>query len=289
MPPAKKRTRKKTAARTKGATPIKRPVKDLALPDEPKDQLQDLLRYVILIYGRQGVGKSTWAASAPDCLMLSTERVSKHLQCYDFNTEDGGPGVSDWRIFRKAVSLLKKTDRFKAVAIDTVAAAYEHCSKYVCDELGIGHPSEAGYGKAWSAVRHEFVGMLREIIATGRGLIMTAHMQTKEIESFSGMSYTRIQPDMTGQAYSIIKAITDFTLYAEFAKDTKGNDIRVLITEGDEIVDAKRAIELPKFLPLEKEGGFDLVQKAVHGQAPKIDVMPSKQTQEEAADLLRSE
>lgn len=282
MPTPKKRTRKKATPKGSGKT-------EITLPDEPKELNKSLLAYVILVYGRQGIGKSTLAASAPDCLMLSCERVSKNLKCFDFNAENNGPGVNNWSVFKKAVSLLKKTDRFNAVAIDTVTAAFEHCSKHVCNGLGINHPSEMGYGKAYNAIRNEFVHALREIIGTGRGLIMTAHMQTKEIESFSGLTYTRIEPDMTGQAYKIVKAMTDFIFYAEYAKDTKGNDVRVLITEGDEIVTAKRAIELPKFLPLAKEGGFELIQRAVNGDAKSIEVMPSNQSQKEAADLLRSE
>ena len=184
----------------------------IKLPDKPKKAVADFYRYASLIYGRPGVGKTPFLASFPGTVLFSCERVSKGIECFDLNAENGG--VYRWEIFREGVKLLQQTDRFQTVAIDTIDAAYQHCLDYVCRKRGIEHPQDEAYGKAWSAVRDEFEAQLDAIWKTGRGIVFSSHAHEVEITSHSGEKYTRSQPTMSGQAYKFIKAKTDFGSYA---------------------------------------------------------------------------
>lgn len=248
-----------------------------SLPEVPREAFDDVRRYVTLIYGRAGVGKSHWLASWPDCLILSTERITKGLQCFDFNWERGG--CTSWDVFKEAVTLLRNNpDRFSTVGIDTIDVAYQYCLDYTCRKMGITHPGDAGYGSAWKEVKDEFTKNLQWIIKSGRGLVMTSHSREVEIVSHSGSKFTRIQPTMSGQCYGVLKGLTDFTFYAEFVRDSKGNNRRVLFTSGDEIIDAKSS-NLPRFLPLTEHNGFEVLESAFRGEdvgIPANDILPAK-------------
>ena len=267
-------------------------VSGLTLPDAPKEADTDFGNYLTLIYGRPGMGKSTFASTYPDACFFSCERISKALEVFDLNEAKGG--VTDWGVFRKGVELLEDNpDKFRTVVVDTIDAAYQQCLEWVCKKKKIEHPQDDGYGKGWNAVWTEFNGMLDRIIATGRGLVLTSHSKEIEITAHSGDTYTRIQPSMSGQAYKAVKAKSDFVLYAEFIKDNSGKSRRVLITEGDEVVDAKSPeldTPIPMYLPFPKKGGFDLVNCAFLGEdvgIPMETVKPAKATSKAGTDFIK--
>jgi hypothetical protein len=272
---------------------VKRGVKTLLpsyeLPTEPKAAMRDFYKYVSLIYGRQGIGKSTFAASFPNALMLSCERVSQGIECFDFNAEHGG--VKDWDVMRAAVDLLcKQRDKFNTIAIDTVEAAYQHCLRWICKRAGVEHPHDMNdYGKTWDAIRSEFATQMDRLWGAGYGIVFTAHSGEVEYTTHSGTEYTRIQPAVTGQALKYLKAKTDCILYAEYVKGADGKTRRVLITEGDEVVEAKHPGKLPRYLPLQISQGAALVARAFRGEEVGLkdsDVSPARTTSEQAAKMI---
>jgi len=288
---AKKKAKKKS--KKKVAKKKHRSVMDLSLPTEEKTPEEDFFLYATLIYGRPGIGKTSFIAGFPDAILFSCERVSKGIVAFDFNTENGGPGVNTWEVFKAGVKLLEKSDRFTTVAIDTIDAAYSHCMDYVCRMRGIEHPTDEGYGKAWNAVKDEFCGVMDRLWSTGRGIVFTSHAKEVQITSHSGEEYTRIQPTMSGQAYAFIKAKSDFVLYAEYVKNQQGKSQRILITTGDEVVDAKHAGSLPQFLPFKKgEAGVKVIQEAFNGEDVGIalrEFKPGKKTSKAGGKMIAME
>lgn len=259
----------------------------LVLPSGPKKIEADLSRYTIFVYARPGVGKTTLLSSFPDCLMFSCERVSKGIPCADFNSENGG--VKNWEIFRAGVELLEKDRRFKTVAIDTIDAAYNHCFNWVCEQRGIEHPEEEGWSKAWKAIQKEFQDQLMRIEATGRGVAFSSHSKEVEVQASSGAKFNRIQPTCAGAAYQIVKARTDFMLYAEHARTKEGKSIRILITEGDELIDAKHAGNMPAIIPLRAQGGYKVLEDAFAGRIQGIapsSLMSGRDTSKTANTLI---
>lgn len=240
-----------------------------SLPTAMREASDNPLEYTYLIYGRPGVGKTTWCASFPDCLLLSCERVSKGLEnVYDFNWEHGG--VTDWNVFKEAVALLekKKKHSFQVAAIDTGDALYNHCTEWVCRENSVQHPEEMPYGKGWALIRKEFQTQLQRLSACV-GIVITSHARESTIRMTSGGEFTRIQPTLPGQAMSVIKALTDFMLYAEFARSTSGKNIRVLFTSGDELIEAKSPVDCPEVILLPRKDGFTAIQKIFTGEHTK--------------------
>jgi len=263
----------KSAKSKGGKRKFAKPAPPPELPDEKKEAITDLLQYTLLLYGREKIGKSTFLSSYPDTLFLTTEPGTKGLEIFEYNHESGG--CKNWKLLKAAVDLLEKTDRFKTVVIDTVDRAYDMCMEYICREkLGIDHPSEEAYGKGWAAVRSEFMTTVHRILQTGRGLCFTSHAKEVSIKPQGGEEYTRITPTMSGQARGVVEALVDLFFYVEYIRSSAGTTERVIITEGDEVIWAgarEIGAPLPRFIPLTKEGGFEILQAAFNGEDVGLD------------------
>lgn len=222
--------------------------------------------YIYLLFGRGGIGKTLMASEWPDSLLFSCEKVSKGLRAHDFNTDNGGPGCASWPIFLHGIDLLERTDRFRTVVIDTIDSSYRHCIDFVCDREQIDAPDDVGWGKGWGKIWKEYNSAINRILATDRGIVFTSHIREAEITSATGAKFTRIMPSMPGGAWRMVEAIADFVFYFEYFKDLHGNKIRAILTEGDELVEAKRAIELPRLIPIAKGKGFKTLQRAFKGE-----------------------
>jgi len=271
-------------------------VGSLQLPTAKKKKNENLMEYTILIYGREKIGKTTLFSSFPDALFLATEPGTKGLEIFEFNHEDGG--VKNWEIFRRAVDLLEGTDDFSNVVIDTVDRAYDMCLDWTCEKHGIEYPGtdaagKEDFGKSWRAIKDEFLVQIHRILQTGRGLCFTSHAKEETIKTRSGISYDRIYPTMSGQARKVIEALVDFFFYAEYVRDRDGNTRRILITQGDETVwagaRASMGENFPRFLPIEKEGGFETIKRAFEGKYHGInpdELIPAKNTMGPAKVLI---
>lgn len=253
----------------------------LVLPTKPREVSLNLNDYCLLIYGRPGIGKTTALASFPGILCCSTERITKGVSLYDYNSDGGG--CKTWEQFLAMIELLEKEDHpFTMVGIDSADTLYDICMTYVCKRLQINHPGdENDYGYSWSEVKHEFDTGLRRLVSLGLGVVLTSHSKEETITQFSGKKFTRIRPTLSGQAYEVIKKITDIVLYCEYMKAMDGEDIRIVQCVGDELVDAKNNVGLPKYTLLTREGFSDRLQNGIDGKAIEIEpdsFFPSKQT-----------
>ena len=269
----------------------------LALPTTKKEIETDFLRYIVLIYGREKIGKTTLFSQFPDIVFAATEPGTKGISVFEFNAEDGG--VRDWAIFRTMVDLLVNTDhQFKGVCIDTADRAYDMCLDWVCANRGIEYPGETAsgdedWGKSWRAVRTEFMEQIHRLRQAGLGIYFTSHSKETTIRTRSGEKYSRIFPSMSGQARTVIEALVDFFFYAEYVKTGQGTE-RVLICEGDETIWAGARASLvgvfPQFIPMLRKGGFEILKDAFEGNYSGLNaaaLRPTKSTTETAGTFIK--
>ena len=206
-------------------------IKELVLPHELSKPYTSISDYGILLYGREKIGKTTFAAQFPDALFLMFEPGGKALSLYKID-------INSWSDFLQTMNLLKKEKRFKTIIIDTVDICYKMCFDYVCKKLGVDHPSEEGWSKAWNMIKDEFQKQISILLKLNRGVLFISHATEKEIKKRYGESEHRIIPTMSKQARDVLEPMIDIWMYCEY-----GEQERQFIIRGDQLVSAGHRLQ----------------------------------------------
>lgn len=97
----------------------------------------------VVVYGPEGIGKSTFAAQFPNPLFIDTEGGTKHMDVART------PKPTSWVMLLGLVKeCIADPSLCGTLIIDTMDWAELLCSRYVCDKAQKKSIEEFGYGKA---------------------------------------------------------------------------------------------------------------------------------------------
>lgn len=222
----------------------------------------------LCIYGLEGVGKSTFAASAPSPIFLGAEDGTSELDVKRFPQPQNVADVLE------ALSELATVEHdYRTLVIDTLdwmepLIWYQVC--VMCAKPGrppLRSIEELGYGKGYV----EAGGVWRTVIAALERLreakrmdvVLLAHSWIKSFKNPGGEDYDRFEMKLHKGAAAtwrewcdaVLFADHDITTYEDDRKRIKGigSGARVLRTEHNAAWDAKNRYDLPPSLPLDWE------------------------------------
>lgn len=215
----------------------------------------------ILLYGTEGIGKSTFGANAPDSIFIAAEDGIRQLPVASF------PEPKDWSEVIDAVRTLQTTEHsYKTVVFDTLDWMEPMICDHVCRENRWVNIEAPGYGKGWVPVANEWRRLLAELdrLRNGKGMqvILLAHAQIKPFINPAGTDYARYELKLQKTSSALVKEWTDVNLFAiheEFVTEVKGKSKavssgrRVIHTVRTAAWDAKTRVGLPATLPLSWE------------------------------------
>ena len=172
----------------------------------------DPVSKIWLFYGEMGTRKTSVACAFPKHLLLAYDIGYKFI-----NGANALP-LQSWQDFKAAVKQLdlqKNKDRFSTVIIDTAGKCYQACYKYMCNQMGVSDPAEAGkYGLGWKKIRDEFETTIYSIAQKGYGVILLAHSDEVEKEdAATKQKYIQTKIDTDKRPETIIKQMSDFVFY----------------------------------------------------------------------------
>lgn len=231
----------------------------------------------VIIYGVEGIGKSTLASQFPDPLFIDTEGSTKEL---DVNRYDK---PSSWSMLKEQVSYTVKTRPCKTLVIDTVDWAEKLCIKSICDASGKKGIEDFGYGNGWVYEKEEIeklLDLLEEVIAAGINVVLTAHAIIRKFEQPDELgAYDRYEMKLgkktTNLIAPILKEWADMVLFANYKtlavavdKDGKKHKAqggkRVMFTTHHPCWDAKNRYGLPDEIPME----YSAIKHIIEQTAP---------------------
>ncbi len=215
----------------------------------------------VVIYGPEGIGKTTFAAGFPDPVFIDTEGSTYHM---DVRRVDK-PG--SWTELLMVVKQFAASpDVCKTVIIDTADWAEQLCSAEICAKSQKQSIEDFGYGKGYTYLQEEFgklLNALEDVVNAGMNVVITAHAKMRKFEQPDEMgAYDRWEMKLTKQVAPVVKEWADMVLFANYktyvvAADDKGKKHkaqggkRVLRTSHHPCWDAKNRHGLPEELPLE--------------------------------------
>lgn len=197
----------------------------------PTEISRDLKGKYLMLYGKQKVGKTSFAVQAPRALVMAFELGGNALSGINLVP------IPKWSDFKSYLSQLRRAnirDKFDTIVIDTVSIAWSLCEKYICQQAEVNELREIPWGQGWNRVKEEFQEALREITMLGYGLILICHSKEKQSEytDGEGNAIVAVEPDLPKNAYNICNAICDIIGYinVEFPDPTSNKSVRYLYT-----------------------------------------------------------
>jgi hypothetical protein len=210
----------------------------------------------LLIYGIEGVGKSTLGASAPNPIFISTEDGLDRIDCDSFPL---------CRSFEEMMACLKtlreEKHNYQTLVIDSLDWAEKLVFAHVCKQFGAKsiEKVDGGYGKGfehaltyWSQMIDAFRPLRDE---KGMIMILIAHAKIERHNDPESAEFDRFSPKLHKKANALWCEWCDAILLAtrEFgaARGEKSGGRRILRCVPSATCNAKNRYGLPEIMPLE--------------------------------------
>lgn len=224
----------------------------------------------VVVYGPEGIGKSTFASQFPDPVFIDTEGSTNHMDVSRL------PRPSSWQMLSEEIEYVKAhPDVCKTLVVDTIDWAEQLCVESICAKHNKSGIEDFGYGNGYVYTKEEFgrfLNSLEDIIEKGINVVLTAHAQLRKFEQPDEMgAYDRWELKLgkktQSQTSPLVKEWADMLLFANYktysvAVDDKGRKHkaqggkRVMYTNHHPCWDAKNRYGLEDELP------FDFVEIA---------------------------
>lgn len=218
----------------------------------------------VVVYGPEGIGKSTFASQFPDPLFIDTEGSTKKLNVKRF------PKPTSWEMLNNEIREAVSKKLCKTLVIDTIDWAEQLCLNSICDRYQKKGIEDFGYGNGYVYEKEEFgrfLNLLQDVIDSGINVVLTAHAQMRKFEQPDELgAYDRWELKLgkktSSQISPLVKEWADTVLFANYktysvAVDDKGKKFkaqggeRVMYTSHHPCWDAKNRDGLPLEMPFE--------------------------------------
>lgn len=231
----------------------------------------------IVIYGPEGIGKSTLANQFPKPVFIDTEGGTNWMEAHRFT-------CTSWQDILKAVEYLKtKKHEFQTVVFDTADWTERFCVQHLCTNANKKSIEDFGYGKGYTYLAEEFGGLLTSLntlIDAGIHIIFIGHCTVKKMElPEQEGSFDHYELKCTKQTSPLLKEWAEAVLFVNFKvlvtqdenKRTKavGGRKRIIHTQHTAAYDAKNRWGLPDKVPFDLPFDFSVFAKVLNDNPRK--------------------
>ena len=223
----------------------------------------------LMLYGTEGIGKSTYAAQAPHAIFIPTEDGLGEIDCAAFPVAKSLPAVETY-----LTALAKEPHDYQTVVIDSL----DWLEQLIWDDLcrlsnaASIEKVDGGFGKGYIAALRFWRQILDALDTLHKqrnmAVILIAHAKVERFEDPESSSYDRYTPRLNKHANAILTEWADAVLFATRKFRTESEELgfgrertiavgvgkdggeRILRTVGGPACIAKNRYNLPYELPL---------------------------------------
>ena len=232
----------------------------------------------VVIYGPEGIGKSTFASQFPDPLFIDTEGSTVHMDVKRL------PRPDLWAELLNEVEYVRQNPGCcKTLVLDTADWAETLCGEYICSRDQKTGIEDYGYGKGYKYLFEEFGRLLNALeLVRGQGVnvVICCHATIRKFEQPDELgAYDRWGLKLTDSPKAsiagMVKEWADMVIFANYKTivvnvdgkgTTKGKNKvqggkRVMYTSHHSCWDAKNRFGLPE----EMDFGYEGIREVVEG------------------------
>lgn len=220
--------------------------------------------FCVLLYGPEGIGKSTFAAGAPKPIFINEPGGTEELDVARFPT----PG--NWEeVFVALDELQKESHEYETLVLDTLDFLEARCWEHVClaakDGKRRNSIEDFGYAKGYVFALEEFQKLAArlELLRMQRrmNIVLLAHSHVKGFKNPIGDDYDTYELRLNGKLAEFMRAWPKAVLFANYRiytnKSSEDGRIRG-VSDGSRVIHsaphpawhAKSRYALPPELPL---------------------------------------
>ena len=112
----------------------------------------------VVVYGPEGIGKSTFASHFPDPVFIDTEGSTSAMDVARL------PAPSSWQMVLDQVGYIKAHPEVcRTLVVDTVDWAEQMCVEHICNKHQKDGLESFGYGNGYVYVKEEFGRFLNRL------------------------------------------------------------------------------------------------------------------------------
>jgi hypothetical protein len=234
---------------------------------------------IILLYGIDGVGKSTFASKAPKPYFIDPEEGSLQLDVARMTGIETSTEVKE-----KIKSLTADAKGYKTLVVDTYDFLQDLVAKEICQKSGASSLAKAsgGFGAGMQVQYSEFVEFKNLLFDLRKkqkmNIILLAHCAVSEFNDPAvETAYHRYEVNLfegkngANSVRALTRQMCDMVLFANYKTYVKGDGKeargisdreRVLYTERDAAYDAKNRYNLPQELAFDWHVLMSAMKKA---------------------------
>ena len=239
----------------------------------------------VVIYGPEGIGKSTFASQFPEPLFIDTEGSTVHMDVKRL------PRPDLWTELLGEVEYVRQNPGCcRTLVLDTADWAETLCGEYICSRDQKTGIEDYGYGKGYKYMFEEFgrlLNALELVRSAGVNIVICCHAAIRKFEQPDELgAYDRWGLKLTDSPKAsiagMVKEWADMVIFANYKTivvnvDGKGaakgkNKVqggkRVMYTAHHSCWDAKNRFGLPEEMEFEYEGIRAVIEGETGGGRP---------------------
>ena len=238
-----------------------------------------------VLYGPEGIGKSTFASHFPDPVFIDTEGGTKRLNIARL------PQPTSWAMLLDEVNEVRKgAIPCGTLVIDTADWAERLAITALCAKAKVDGLEGFGYGKGYTYLKEEYgrlLDALEEVLNTGHNVLILAHSTISKFEQPDAVgNYDRWTMKTTKQVEPMLREWCDLLLFANYktivekvgdsknAKSKASGGRRVMYTTHTPCWDAKNRFDLPDEVPFEYASIASCIPVLGAAKSPKPQTPP---------------
>ncbi len=168
----------------------------------------------VVLYGVEGIGKTTFVSHFPDPIFIDTEGSTGFIDAKKL------PDPDSWAMLLEEIAYMAQSPQGKTLVIDTADWAEELAKQHLMAKHKWQAIDQTDYGTRYVALSNEIIRLLRglEMVKNaGMNVVLTAHAVQKKFELPDQVgSFDRYVLKLEKRDAALIKEWCDMLLFANY-------------------------------------------------------------------------